>query len=70
MFFGRKPQKMGTKDFLNNLANILNFPCRKCSKAGFSRWLSLLIIIPEINMIVIYVVDFSKWPALNKKDSK
>ena len=41
-----------------------------CSKAGFSRWLSLLIIIPVINMIVIYVIAFSKWPALNKKDNE
>lgn len=33
------------------------------SKAGFSKWLSLLMIVPLINLIVLYVVAFSSWPA-------
>lgn len=33
------------------------------SKAGFSRWLSLLMIVPLINLIVLYVVAFSSWPG-------
>lgn len=33
------------------------------SKAGFSKWLSLLMIFPLINLIVLYVVAFSSWPA-------
>ena len=32
-------------------------------KAGFSKWLSLLIIVPVVNLIVLYVVAFSTWPA-------
>ena len=32
------------------------------SKAGFSKWLSLLMIVPLINLIVLYVVAFSPWP--------
>ena len=31
------------------------------SKAGFSGWLSLLILIPLVNLIVLYVVAFSEW---------
>ena len=31
------------------------------SKAGFSGWLSLLILIPFINLIALYVVAFSEW---------
>ena len=32
-------------------------------KAGFSKWLSLLMIVPLINLIVLYVVAFSSWPT-------
>ncbi|MGB6191772.1 MAG: hypothetical protein WBF42_04840 [Terracidiphilus sp.] len=31
------------------------------SKAGFSGWLSLLMLVPPINLIVLYVVAFSEW---------
>ncbi len=31
------------------------------SKAGFSGWLSLLMIVPLANVVVLYVVAFSEW---------
>ena len=31
------------------------------SKAGFAGALSLLMIIPLVNLIVLYVIAFSKW---------
>lgn len=31
------------------------------SKAGFSGWLSLCMIIPLVNLIVLYYVAFSDW---------
>ena len=34
------------------------------SKAGFSGWLSLLLLIPLVNLVVLYIVAFSQWPAL------
>ncbi|WP_111748502.1 DUF805 domain-containing protein [Salinisphaera orenii] len=34
------------------------------TKAGFSGWLSLLILVPMVNLIVLYVVAFTDWPAL------
>jgi hypothetical protein len=33
------------------------------TKPGFSKWLSLLMTVPLINLIVPYVVAFSPWPA-------
>jgi hypothetical protein len=30
-------------------------------KAGFSKWLSLLMLIPFINFIILYIVAFSRW---------
>lgn len=32
-------------------------------KAGFSGWLSLLMLVPLVNLVVLYVVAFSEWPA-------
>ncbi len=30
-------------------------------KAGFSPWLSLLMIIPLVSLIVLYVIAFAQW---------
>lgn len=30
-------------------------------KAGFSPWLSLLMIVPLVNFIMLYVLAFSEW---------
>jgi intracellular septation protein A len=32
-----------------------------CKKAGFSPWLSLLIIVPFGGLVLLYVVAFSEW---------
>lgn len=32
-------------------------------KAGFSRWWSLLMIVPLINLIMVWVFAFMEWPA-------
>ena len=31
------------------------------SKAGFSGWLSLLMVIPLVNLVVLYYVAFANW---------
>lgn len=38
-------------------------------KAGFSGWLSLLILIPSVNLIGLYVVAFSEWKVRPAKVS-
>jgi hypothetical protein len=37
------------------------------AKAGFPRWLSLLMVIPLANLIMLYVFAFSAWPSLERK---
>lgn len=37
---------------------------RICAKAGYSGWLSLLVVIPLANVIFFYFLGFSEWPAL------
>jgi hypothetical protein len=33
------------------------------SKAGFSKWLSLLMIVPLVNLVVLYFVAFARWSS-------
>ena len=35
-------------------------------KAGFSPWLSLLTMIPLVNLFVLYYVAFARWPENSK----
>lgn len=37
------------------------------SKAGHSKWLSLLMVIPLVNIVLLYFLAFSKWPSLTNK---
>ena len=37
------------------------------SKAGYSGWFSFLMVLPLINLIALYVLAFSDWPALRTK---
>jgi hypothetical protein len=38
------------------------------SKAGFPGGLSLLMLIPLVNLIMIFVLAFAEWPALKQKE--
>jgi hypothetical protein len=33
-------------------------------KAGYRGWWSLMVLIPLVNIIMLYVFAFSDWPAL------
>ena len=33
-------------------------------RAGFSRWLSLLLVVPLLNIVMVWVFAFAKWPAI------
>jgi hypothetical protein len=35
-------------------------------KAGYSPWLSFLMIIPVVNLVALYFLAFAKWPALSE----
>jgi hypothetical protein len=38
------------------------------SKAGYSGWLCLLLIIPLVNIIIFFWFAFSRWPVLRGSD--
>ncbi|MGA2326416.1 MAG: hypothetical protein ABSH05_09010 [Bryobacteraceae bacterium] len=47
------------------VAAVLLVPFWKIfSKAGFHGALSLLMIVPGVNLVMLYVLAFSRWPAL------
>lgn len=37
-------------------------------KAGFTPWLSLLMIVPLADLILLYILGFSEWPTLKGKE--
>ncbi len=39
------------------------------AKAGFSGWLSLLMVVPVANIVMLYVLAFSAWPSLRGKNT-
>jgi hypothetical protein len=36
---------------------------RLCRRVGHSPWLSLLMLIPVANIILLYVIAFGAWPS-------
>jgi hypothetical protein len=52
------------------MAVIIAIPVwRICSKAGYSGWLSLLILVPIANLILLYFLGFSDWPLERRQAS-
>ncbi len=46
------------------IAALVVVPFWKISvKAGYSGWLSLLVLVPIANIVFIYFLAFSSWPA-------
>ena len=33
------------------------------SKAGFSGWLSLVMVIPLLNLVMLFYLAFARWPV-------
>jgi hypothetical protein len=36
-------------------------------KAGFSSWLALLILVPIVNLVMLYFLAFADWPVLKER---
>jgi hypothetical protein len=36
------------------------------SKAGYSAWWSLTMVVPVANLVALYILAFSDWPSLQK----
>jgi hypothetical protein len=63
--------EMGSIDILTLLvaALIMIIPFwRIFSKAGYYGWLSLLMVIPIVNIILLYYLAFAQWPILRGRE--
>jgi len=48
---------------------VLVFPFWKiCSKAGFPGMLSIAIMIPGLNIVLLFFLAFAEWPALRQSN--
>lgn len=36
---------------------------RICQRAGYSGWLGLLILLPVLNLLLLYFLAFAEWPV-------
>ena len=37
---------------------------RICARAGFSSWWALLGMVPVVNIVMLWVFAYAKWPAV------
>lgn len=42
---------------------------RLCQRLGYPGWMGILILVPMVNLILLYVLAFGKWPRDNDKGS-
>lgn len=59
---------MGLLIALVFIALVLWSCARISRKAGFSGWWSLLMLVPLVNIVMIWVFAFADWPAESNKD--
>jgi hypothetical protein len=43
---------------------------RITEKAGYSGWLSLLVLVPLANLLFLYYLAFSEWPRQRDRESR
>tara|TARA_R110000787_G_scaffold118916_1_gene229842 strand:- start:561 stop:731 length:171 start_codon:yes stop_codon:yes gene_type:complete len=36
-------------------------------RTGHNGWISLLMLLPLVNLVMLYVLAFKEWPAVNRE---
>lgn len=68
--FGHEMMGGGHSLWMLFMAVIMVVPFWRISqRAGYSGWLSLLILVPLVNLVYIYFLAFAPWPAQQGPDS-
>jgi hypothetical protein len=53
------------------LASLLIWPAwRICRRAGFPGWFGLAVVVPVLNVVLLYAFAFVPWPSLNSKRAR
>ena len=69
MLFGVLPN-IGVTELVIILAIAIGLVwpvCRICSKAGFPGLLGLLVMVPLLNLVLLFVLASAEWPALRER---
>ncbi|WP_417501614.1 hypothetical protein [Marinobacter sp.] len=46
------------------IATVVVIPAwRICQRTGYPGWMGILILIPVVNLVLLYFVAFADWPA-------
>jgi hypothetical protein len=49
---------------------VIGLPFTKIyKKAGYSPWMAILMIVPMVNVFMLYFLAFSNWPSLNRSQT-
>jgi len=68
--FGHEAMGDGHTLWMLILAVIAVVPFWRISqRAGYSGWLSLLILVPLVNLAYVYFLAFAPWPSQQGQDS-
>lgn len=43
---------------------ILLLPAQVLRRAGYSRWWALVLLVPIVNLVMVWVFALADWPAL------
>jgi hypothetical protein len=52
------------------LGLTLLYLSRAIAKAGFSPWWALIALVPVVNVVMLWVFAFARWPALSTVDQR
>jgi len=51
------------------IAIIVVIPAwRICQRTGYPGWMGILILVPVINLFLLYFIAFSEWPSERRGD--
>jgi len=52
-------------------AAVIGWPyCRVLSRLGYSPWLGLLVFVPTVNVILLWLFAYARWPALRAQPAR
>ena len=43
---------------------------RICQRTGYPGWMGILILIPIVNLVLLYFIAFSDWPSNRNNDGR
>jgi hypothetical protein len=61
---------LGTLSMLLLSAALFVLLARVVRRAGFSPWWVLLALVPLVNLVVLWVFAYTRWPALDADRSR